>query len=77
MNISTGYFTAETFFVWLALELMAVAGSLIFVRSISQSLSPLQSLIGQVEQYQEADHASMHPMSTDELGVLTESIQPG
>ena len=39
----TGFFTFETFIVWLALELLAIAGSIIFVRSISQSLHPLQS----------------------------------
>lgn len=42
----TGYFTTETFFMWLLLELLAIGGSLIFVRSFGQSLGPLQRVIG-------------------------------
>jgi PAS domain S-box-containing protein len=65
----TDYFTFETFAVWLALELLAIAGSLIFVRSIGQSISPLQSVIssGPVT---ESPPAALLPMSTDEMGVL-------
>ena len=36
----TGVFTFETFGVWLLLELLAIACSLIFVRSFGQSLRP-------------------------------------
>lgn len=35
----TGYFSTETLGVWLFLELLAVAGTLLFVSSIKQSLS--------------------------------------
>jgi signal transduction histidine kinase len=71
----TGYFTQETFAIWLILELLAVAGSLIFVHSMAQSLRPLehalQEPMGQLEQ----NYALMTPQSTDELGILTLKYQ--
>lgn len=64
----TGYFTTETFFVWLALEFLAIAGSLLFIRGFSQSLAPLQLFITN-----SAIEATIRPISqsTDELGTLT------
>jgi len=67
----TGYFTKETFFVWLSLELLAILGSLIFVRSISQSLSPLQALIKKDTELSPEHLRDLVPRSTDELGVIT------
>lgn len=67
----TGFFTYETFLVWLTLELLAVGGSLIFVRSIGQSLSPLQRLIEAIPDVKFPELMQLIPMSTDELGVLT------
>ena len=66
----TGYFTSETFVVWLVLEMLAIAGSLISVHSISQSLSPLQSLIGTKPISSLHSLSEFEPRSTDELGVL-------
>ena len=66
----TEYFTSETFFVWLTLEVLAVCGSLIFVRSIGQSLSPLQTLIDKDSSMSHFGDALV-PKSTDELGVIT------
>ncbi|MGM0593423.1 MAG: EAL domain-containing protein [Pseudomonadota bacterium] len=66
----TGYFSGETFVVWLLLELMAVAGSLFFVRSFGQSLAPLESLLRQDVAPCELDLDSLASLSTDELGVL-------
>ncbi len=66
----TGFFSYETFVVWLFLELLAVAGSLIFVRSFGQSLAPLQSMINSHGTETLAKAADLSPMSTDELGVL-------
>lgn len=66
----TGYFEVETFLVWLALEVLAIIGSLIFVRSISQSLSPLQQLIMHVGNESTQDFEKLKPMSTDEMGIL-------
>jgi diguanylate cyclase (GGDEF)-like protein/PAS domain S-box-containing protein len=71
----TGFFTFETFIVWLALELLAIAGSIIFVRSISQSLQPLQSWSNLGRSLQEHDIETLKPQSTDELGVLTTSYR--
>ena len=66
----TGFFTFETFVVWLFLELLAIGGSLIFVRSFGQSLAPLQSVINSHKGIGEAVSTDLTPMSTDELGVL-------
>jgi len=66
----TGYFSFETFLVWLMLELLAIAGSLIFVRSISQSLSPLQEVIAAPLSFSDKHIDKLKPQSTDELGVL-------
>ena len=67
----TGFFTFETFIVWLALELLAIGGSIIFVRSFSQSLRPLQSWSDLGRPLKEYDIDLLRPQSTDELGVLT------
>jgi signal transduction histidine kinase len=67
----TGYFTWETFEVWLALELIAIGGSLIFAHSFGQSLGPLQQLIGASHPLSEANITALRPQSTDELGLLT------
>jgi len=66
----TGFFNFETFMVWFVLELLAIGGSIIFVRSISQSLGPLQSLSGHVQHIEDQNIESLRPQSTDELGVL-------
>ncbi|MCW8927927.1 MAG: EAL domain-containing protein [Gammaproteobacteria bacterium] len=66
----TGYFTTETFLVWLLLELIAVAGSLLFMRSFGQSLVPLENLLRQGIEHCEKDLSQLTAASTDELGVL-------
>ncbi|OFZ69138.1 MAG: hypothetical protein A2V79_12150 [Betaproteobacteria bacterium RBG_16_56_24] len=72
---STGYFTMETFGVWLLLELLAIAGSLIFVRSFGQSLRPLQEVIGLRTSLLNIDLSRFASQSTDELGVLSENFR--
>jgi diguanylate cyclase (GGDEF)-like protein/PAS domain S-box-containing protein len=67
----TGFFSFETFIVWLALELLAIGGSIIFVRSFAQSLRPLESWIDLSRSLSEQDIELLKPQSTDELGVLT------
>jgi signal transduction histidine kinase len=67
----TGYFTTETFFVWLTLEGLAICGSIIFVRSIGQSLSPLQDLINQGTKMAPPQLSALVAKSTDELGIIT------
>jgi PAS domain S-box-containing protein len=67
----TGFFTTETFGVWLLLEALAIGGSLIFAHSFGQSLGPLQKLIGAPRPLPEASIATLRPHSTDELGLLT------
>ncbi len=67
----TGYFSYETFGVWLLLEALAIGGSMIFAHSFGQSLSPLQELIGAVHPLPEARIAALWARSTDEIGVLT------
>lgn len=67
----TGYFSLETFGVWLLLEALAIGGSLIFAHSFGQSLSPLQTLIEEVHPLPESRIAGLRAQSTDEIGVLT------
>jgi signal transduction histidine kinase len=67
----TGFFTFETFGVWLLLEALAIGGSLIFAHSFGQSLGPLQKLIGVPHTLPEASISALRPLSTDELGLLT------
>jgi len=67
----TGYFNYETFVVWLVLELIAIAGSLIFAHSFAQSLMPLQTLIDVNHPLPEGRIAELRASSTDEIGVLT------
>ena len=66
----TGFFTTETFMVWLFLEVLAIVGSLIFTRSFAQSLSPLQQ-ISHINKSDPSSAEKLFPCSTDELGVLT------
>jgi diguanylate cyclase (GGDEF)-like protein/PAS domain S-box-containing protein len=67
----TGYFERETFVVWLLLELIAIAGSLLFVRSFGQALAPLQNLLQPGADASQLDLHSLVSTSTDELGALT------
>lgn len=67
----TGYFTFETFVVWLALELLAIAGTLIFLRSMRQSYSPLEAVLETGEAMPlTAPAGFLVPRSTDEMGIL-------
>lgn len=66
----TGYFGWETFFVWLLLELIAIAGSLLFMRSFAQALNPLESLLGHDTGTENMELDQMVSSSTDELGAL-------
>lgn len=71
----TGYFSGETFLMWLLLELMAVAGSLLFMRSFGQSLLPLQMLVKQNADPCRLDLDMLASQSTDELGVLSNEFR--
>ena len=71
----TGFFTMETFFVWLFLEVLAIAGSLIFTHSFGQSLTPLQEIVNFHNTDNPIPTTKLQPRSTDELGVLTSNYQ--
>ena len=71
----TGFFTTETFFVWLILELLAIGGSLIFAHSFGQSLMPLQGVITGTKQLWQYSPKDVQAWSTDELGVLTNGFR--
>ncbi len=66
----TGYFTFVTFLVWLVLEVLAVAGAVMFVRSFRQALQPLSAVVGSDVDFNQIDFSELRPHSTDELGVL-------
>jgi len=67
----TGFFDTETFIIWLALEALAVAGSLVFAKSFGQSLQPLQYAITDNSLANIDLEKDMQPNSIDELGILT------
>jgi len=66
----TGYFTLETVIVWLSLEFLVIACSLLFVKSFHQSLHPLETLVSHPETG-ETTTSLFEAKSTDELGMLT------
>ena len=61
----TGFFTSETFLIWVMLEVLAIGGSLIFVQSFGQSLRPLQGVI-RARRAGEQEFSGLVPQSTDE-----------
>jgi len=69
----TGHFSTETFIVWLVLELLAIGGSLIFVRSFAQSLNPLENLSSENSSLTTTLIEQLASQSTDEIGVLTQN----
>jgi diguanylate cyclase (GGDEF)-like protein/PAS domain S-box-containing protein len=69
----TGYFTLETFTIWGSLQVLAVAGAMMFMRSFAQSLSPLENVLEGKRGV--TDTHQMLACSTDELGVLTSRYQ--
>jgi|GEM_PF-3531280 len=70
----TGYFTLETLGVWAFLQLLAVAGAAMFLRSFDQSLRPLQGVVAPLAALIDT-RPFIRPNSTDELGVLAGRYQ--
>lgn len=70
----TGYFTSETFIYWLALQALAVAGAVIFMRSFGRSLQPLEKAVRATRSLL-TRKPNLRACSTDELGVLTGRYQ--
>jgi len=66
----TGYFTTETFIVWLGLEVIAVLGAIVFAKSFGQSLAPLEGVLLAADHTEAGSARVIRPRSTDELGVL-------
>ena len=63
----TGFFTHETFIIWLLLEVLAIAGALLFMRSFSQALAPLQTMLVNPD-------ARTPAASTEELGIFARRL---
>ncbi len=70
----TGYFTLETFVVWLSLQVLTVIGATIFMRSFGQALQPLEVAAGEARSLL-TRKPNLQASSTDELGVLTGQYQ--
>ncbi len=68
----TGYFTAEVLGLWAVVEVVAVLGSLLFVRSFRGSLSPLSSVFASGGAG--LPDGPLIARSTDEIGLLTQAI---
>ncbi|MEZ4382869.1 MAG: ATP-binding protein [Nannocystaceae bacterium] len=71
---ATGFFSVGTFAVWVVLELIAVAGAALAVRSFRQSLAPLRAAI-RGNDLATVDVDALRPRSTDELGVLVGGLR--
>ncbi len=67
----TGFFSGETFVIWLLLEGLAIAGALLFVYSFNQSLAPLKGLIDAPLNQQ---NSKIQSASTDELGIFSNQL---
>jgi len=67
----TQFFEYETFFVWLSLEFLAIAASLVFSKSFAQSLAPLQTNMSFTAGKSKFPLTPVIPQSTDELGVIS------
>lgn len=71
----TGYFGFDTIVFWLLLELLAVFGTLLFVKSLQQSLNPLNTLFNApLDLTTEMSKLTITPASTDELGVFAHQL---
>ena len=70
----TGFFSAETFALWLGLELLAIIGTLMLMRSFGQALQPLQSIL-QARLSDSSVALALHPQSTDDIGVIAGHFQ--
>ncbi len=71
----TGYFNGETIVVWGVLELLAIAGTLFFIKSFRQSLEPLKSISAPYSPLGDELQRrleSLQPQSNDELGVIAQ-----
>lgn len=68
----TGYFTAEVLGLWAVAEVVAVLGSLLFVRSFRRSLSPLSSVFS--SRGAGLPDGPLIARSSDEIGLLTQAI---
>ena len=71
----TGYFTWETLIVWLLLEVIAIVGALVFVRSFAQGLAPMQRALVEGAEPGAVPLDVLRPASTDEVGVLVSGFQ--
>ena len=70
----TGFFSVETLALWFTLELLAVAGTLMLMRSFGQALEPLQSML-QARLIDTSSGPALYPQSTDDIGVITGHFQ--
>lgn len=68
--VRSHYFTLETLVVWVLLLLIVLAGAVLLMRSFSQSLAPLQSLLAQNVEPCQLNLAKLTSQSNDELGIL-------
>jgi len=68
----TGYFGWDTFAIWIILEVLAIVGTLFFLRGFSQSLSPLNSLL--ISTNGNLKSTQVIPASTDELGFISAKL---
>ena len=68
----TGFFSAETFFLWSALLILAIGGTWLAWRSMRQSIFPLEKfIVSSSEKADSIEPSGIEPLSLDEIGVLS------
>jgi len=70
----TGHLTVYTLFLWAALALATGLISVLTVRSLKHSLSPVQHALGRTGATAYNELAGVRPASTDEIGILTQTL---
>jgi len=70
----TGHLTLITLLLWGALALATGLISVLTVRSLKHSLSPVQNALGRTGATAYHELAGVRPASTDEIGILTQTL---
>jgi len=67
----TEFYSYDTLVIWGGLELFAIAGCVIFIKSLSQSILPLKDFFTRTISLAKFESGHFSPQSVDELGIVT------
>ncbi|MBI5040327.1 MAG: PAS domain S-box protein, partial [Gammaproteobacteria bacterium] len=72
--VSTGRLAPELAVIWGALALVTTSVTWLAIKSMAQSLRPVQDVLSRSGASTHADLARLRPQSTDEIGYLTQTL---